>query len=102
MKRLQSRREFLKLSGMAGVVFSSGLFNGMVQANYASDEEFYFVHGFYPSPKNKENIFATTEYGITFPSVVGTGSLIAAQFHVEKSGKAGLKLLSNFCKWKPC
>ncbi len=70
-------------------------------AGLKKDEEFYFVHGFYPSPIDKKNIFATTDYGINFPSVVGNGSLIATQFHIEKSGKAGLKMLSNFCKWNP-
>jgi len=65
------------------------------------DEEFYFVHGFYPVPKHRKHTFATTNYGIEFPSVVGSGSLIATQFHIEKSGKAGLKMLSNFCNWIP-
>jgi glutamine amidotransferase len=65
------------------------------------DAEFYFVHGFYPSPKNQKHIFATTDYGMQFPSVVGNGSLIATQFHIEKSGEAGLKMISNFCNWKP-
>ncbi len=65
------------------------------------DAEFYFVHGFYPLPENRKHIFATTDYGIEFPSVVGSGSLIATQFHIEKSGEAGLKMLSNFCNWKP-
>ncbi len=70
-------------------------------AGLKKDEEFYFVHGFYPLPKNRKHIFATTDYGIKFPSVVGDGSLIATQFHIEKSGEAGLKMLSNFCNWKP-
>jgi len=70
-------------------------------AGLKKSEEFYFVHGFYPLPKNRKHIFATTDYGIKFPSVVGCGSLIATQFHIEKSGEAGLKMLLNFCKWKP-
>ncbi|MGD8927193.1 MAG: metallophosphoesterase [Thioalkalispiraceae bacterium] len=43
MKNKHSRREFLKLSGLAGVVFSSGLFGGRSKISHAADEEFYFV-----------------------------------------------------------
>lgn len=56
---------------------------------------FYFVHGFYPEPQ-PEFILATTNYGVTFPSLYGRDGLWAAQFHPEKSGEAGLRLLANF------
>lgn len=65
-------------------------------------DEFYFVHGYYPKPQNDDNIFASTEYGITFASVMGVKNLIATQFHPEKSGRPGLTILKNFCEWKPC
>ncbi len=61
-------------------------------------DEFYFVHSFYPEPQNKEDIIATTDYYKTFPSIIGKKSLIATQFHLEKSGEAGLKILKAFCK----
>ncbi len=64
------------------------------------DEEFYFVHSFYPEPEDNANIFGVTEYGIYFPSIVGKNNLIATQFHLEKSGEAGLSLLKNFCEWE--
>ena len=60
---------------------------------------FYFVHSYYPSPENIEDIIGETEYGIIFPSVIGSRNLIAMQFHPEKSGAAGLKILKNFCGW---
>ena len=63
------------------------------------DDEFYFVHSYYPSPVNAEDIIGETEYGILFPSVIGSRNLVAMQFHPEKSGTAGLKILGNFCKW---
>lgn len=66
------------------------------------EDEFYFVHGYYPSPEQELNILAQTDYGILFPSVIGFDNIIATQFHPEKSGKPGLKLLKNFCEWKPC
>ena len=66
------------------------------------DDEFYFVHRFYPAPRKKEHILALTDYGILFPSVVGFDNIIATQFHLEKSGRPGLIMLNNFCKWQPC
>jgi glutamine amidotransferase len=63
------------------------------------ESEFYFVHSYYPCPANKKHIVGETVHGIRFASVLAGGSLFAVQFHLEKSGKAGLKILSNFCQW---
>ncbi|MDY6971521.1 MAG: imidazole glycerol phosphate synthase subunit HisH [Thermodesulfobacteriota bacterium] len=62
-------------------------------------DEFYFVHSFYPSPASVEFVIGITDYGIEFPSVIGCKNLIAMQFHPEKSGPPGLRILNNFCKW---
>jgi glutamine amidotransferase len=62
-------------------------------------DEFYFVHAYYPDPEAKDFIVGTTDYGIEFPSVIGCRNLVAMQFHPEKSGIAGLKVLENFCTW---
>ncbi len=72
-----------------------------VLSGIGRDDEFYFVHGFYPDPANTEHVLGTTNYGISFASVVGFKNLFATQFHLEKSGRPGLKMLENFCKWKP-
>lgn len=61
--------------------------------------EFYFVHSFYPAPRNADAVLGTTDYGITFTSVLGKRNLVAVQFHPEKSGPPGLTLLKNFCIW---
>ena len=61
-------------------------------------DEFYFVHSYYPLPE-EEDVIALTDYGVRFPSVIGCRNLIAVQFHPEKSGTAGLRLLRNFCMW---
>lgn len=58
---------------------------------------FYFVHSFYALPREDVTV-ATTFYGIEFPAIVQKGHLFATQFHPEKSGKAGLKILENFVK----
>jgi glutamine amidotransferase len=62
-------------------------------------DEFYFVHSFYPRPFDPGTVYATTEYGITFPVAIGAGNLFAVQFHAEKSGPVGLRLLENFAHW---
>jgi glutamine amidotransferase len=62
--------------------------------------EFYFVHSYYPNPTEDNIKIAETEYeGKVFTSAVGKDNLIATQFHPEKSGKAGLKLIENFINW---
>jgi len=60
---------------------------------------FYFVHSYYPDPA-PEAVLARTGYMINFPSALGHDNLVATQFHPEKSGKYGLKLLGNFLAWK--
>ncbi|WP_319467163.1 imidazole glycerol phosphate synthase subunit HisH [uncultured Pseudodesulfovibrio sp.] len=59
------------------------------------DADFYFVHSYFPAPKD-EFVIATTRYGIDFCSIHGRPGLWAVQFHPEKSGRPGLKLLKNF------
>jgi glutamine amidotransferase len=63
------------------------------------DSEFYFVHSYYPVPSLSEIILGETYYGDWFASVLLSKNLVAVQFHPEKSGGPGLKILSNFCKW---
>jgi imidazole glycerol-phosphate synthase subunit HisH len=65
----------------------------------ADGSHFYFVNSYHPAPDDASVIYATTEYGDRFASVVGSGNLVATQFHLEKSGAIGLKMLDNFCRW---
>ena len=67
----------------------------------AADDEFYFVHSYYPDPQDPDTVIAVTDYGISFASIVGSKNLFATQFHLEKSGRPGLKILDNFCRWTP-
>jgi glutamine amidotransferase len=67
----------------------------------SASDEFYFVHSYYPEPQNADCVIAVTNYGVTFASIIGSNNLFATQFHLEKSGPAGLKILDNFCKWIP-
>ncbi len=64
--------------------------------------EFYFVHSFYPAPSDPALAIGLTDYaGVTFASMLGRGNMAATQFHPEKSGRIGLRLLDNFTRWSP-
>jgi glutamine amidotransferase len=62
---------------------------------------FYFAHSFYPDPADPKLVLAACDYGLRFAAGVGRGNLAAFQFHPEKSGPAGLRLLANFLAWEP-
>jgi glutamine amidotransferase len=66
---------------------------GPVDGGYA-----YFVHSYYAAPDDPESVVATTDYGVTFPAVISNraGNVFGTQFHPEKSGKTGLRILRNF------
>ncbi|HTY54973.1 MAG TPA: imidazole glycerol phosphate synthase subunit HisH [Candidatus Binataceae bacterium] len=59
---------------------------------------FYFVNSYYPIPDDPTVTIATCEYGVRFTAAIARGNLVATQFHLEKSGAAGLRLLDNFCR----
>ncbi len=66
-----------------------------------SGDEFYFVHSYYACPGNPAEVFGTTDYGgVEFASAIGKDNFFATQFHLEKSGEFGLKLLSEFVTWQ--
>jgi len=61
-----------------------------------SGSHFYFVHSYYPQPKDKSIVATRTEYGVDFTSAIWRDNVFATQFHPEKSQKVGLQLLTNF------
>jgi glutamine amidotransferase len=63
---------------------------------------FYFVHSYYGLPKDKSVIAATTEHGVEVTAAVAKDNLFATQFHPEKSGAKGLKILENFVRAARC
>jgi glutamine amidotransferase len=67
-----------------------------VFAGIPDGTNFYFVHSFYADPEDTSVIAATTDYGISFCSMIIKGNLIATQFHPEKSGEIGLRMYTNF------
>jgi imidazole glycerol-phosphate synthase subunit HisH len=57
---------------------------------------FYFVHSYYVVPDETAVVSTTTDYGITFTSMVWKDNIFATQFHPEKSQESGLRILKNF------
>jgi imidazole glycerol-phosphate synthase subunit HisH len=68
-------------------------------AGIPGNAEFYFVHSYYPAPSDNSDIAGETDYGIRFASAVARRNLVAVQFHPEKSGRFGLRILENFSRW---
>jgi glutamine amidotransferase len=67
----------------------------------AEGSRFYFVHSYYPAPRDAALTAATAMYGSPFTCAVARDNIFAVQFHPEKSQSAGLQLLSNFVRWRP-
>jgi len=70
---------------------ASKIFAGLEGKNY-----FYFVHSYHAAPSNADIVTATTDYGEKVTAAVELGNIFATQFHPEKSGDVGLKVLKNF------
>jgi glutamine amidotransferase len=56
------------------------------------------VHSLYPVPLDKELICTETHYGTTFASAIANKNVFGTQFHPEKSGDIGLRILENFAR----
>lgn len=67
----------------------------------ADGSRFYFVHSYYPAPRDPSLIAASCVYGAPFTCAIARDNIFAVQFHPEKSQSAGLQLLSNFVRWRP-
>jgi glutamine amidotransferase len=72
------------------------IFEGIEDGAY-----FYFVHSYYPAPREPALTAATAVYGRPFTCAIARDNIFAVQFHPEKSQSAGLQLLSNFVRWRP-
>jgi glutamine amidotransferase len=62
---------------------------------------FYHVHSYHPAGLARSDVLATGTYEALFPTIVGRDNVIGAQFHPEKSQRAGIELLDAFARWRP-
>lgn len=65
-------------------------------AGLEHDARFYFAHAYHAEPTEPGTTIALAEYGYSYPACIRRGSLVAAQFHPEKSHRFGLRFLQNF------
>ena len=72
-----------------------------VLKNIHTGDHVYFVHSFHMMIKNQEQRLAYTDYGADITAVVGKENMVGLQFHPEKSGQTGLKIIENFLSWRP-
>lgn len=69
----------------------NGIFSEIEDESY-----FYFVHSYYLKNADESVVAGVTDYGVEIECAVQKGKVCATQFHPEKSGESGLKLLRNF------
>ena len=67
-------------------------------AGLGKEKYFYFAHSFYAEVADNEAKIAYTDYGLDLPASVQKANIYGTQFHPEKSGQAGLKVLQNFAE----
>ena len=72
-----------------------------VLKNLPPDPDVYFVHSFHFQPDDITDLIAVTEYSGNVTAAVGRENMIGTQFHPEKSQRIGLRVISNFLKWRP-
>jgi len=80
----------LKISDRAG-----HLFDGIADNQY-----FYFAHSYYPEPADPSVTTGTTVYGKRFTSAIKENNILGVQFHPEKSGDNGIRIIKNFLEGK--
>jgi glutamine amidotransferase len=79
----------------------AGLRHPVIRRVLPQAEFYYHVHSYHPAGLPPGAVLATGEYGYRFPTLVGQDNVLGAQFHPEKSQRAGIALLSAFAEWRP-
>ncbi len=81
---------------------AAGRDHAMAGGAFSGDSPFYYhVHSYHPAGLPDAAVLATADYGGAFPTLVGQDSVVGAQFHPEKSQRAGIELLDAFARWRP-
>ena len=95
---LHVEREHPIVAGVDSVGSESQRADGPPAGGSVDGEYAYFVHSYYASPDDPAATVATTDYGGHFPAVIANeaGNVFGTQFHPEKSGETGLRILRNF------
>jgi imidazole glycerol-phosphate synthase subunit HisH len=97
---VQFRRDRVRVPHMGWNAVRPRSDHPFVRAMPAS-ANFYFVNSYYALPADEADVAGVTEYGVEFASLVARENVMATQFHIEKSGPAGLALLRRFAQLQP-
>ena len=98
VKKFQLERKVPQIGWNQVVPVETNPNAGRLFTGIPKGSEFYFVNSYYPAPSDLSVSAAVTEYGEQFASVVATKNIVATQFHPEKSGAVGFRLLQNIIK----
>ena len=82
--------------GWNNITFENG--SCPILKNVPDNNDVYFVHSYVICPTDLSVVKASADYGIKVPAVIQKDNVFACQFHPEKSGVTGMKILENFCK----
>ena len=98
---LDVRREHPIVDGVDGAGSEIPRADGTATGGSVDGEYAYFVHSYYAAPDDENAVVATTEYGVEFPAIIANeaGNVFGTQFHPEKSGETGLRILRNFVEY---
>ena len=100
--KIPSKKKGMKLPHIGWNTLNSvndALWNDSVLTNVRKEDSVYFIHSYCCLPKVNKNIIAFTTYeGITLCASVQKDNVLGVQFHPEKSGPVGLKIINNFLK----
>jgi imidazole glycerol-phosphate synthase subunit HisH len=72
-----------------------------VTAGFPDGGHCYFVNSYYAAPADPGAVLGETSYGVEFCSIVAHENIVATQFHAEKSGELGMRILTGFVGWEP-
>jgi len=70
-----------------------------IMTDVSNDALVYFVHSYVVDPRDSVEVIATATYGREFPAIIRRDNVLGLQFHPEKSGGTGLRLLRNIAGW---
>ena len=100
VKALKDSSHFLKNLKLPHMGWNNLSFykNNILLNDITDNDQFYFVHSYFFDIKHSENILCNTKYGIDIPAIINKDNIFGFQFHPEKSGTSGLKILYNWLK----
>ena len=100
VKKINPKDKSLKIPHMGWNTLNIESKHPVLRSSHTGDHV-YFVHSFQMILKKPEQRLAHTAYGTDITAVVGKDNMVGLQFHPEKSGQTGLKIIENFLSWNP-